>query len=112
MQKLHINIFVCLFSVHSIRGHIFMTPIKNDQFCDLPTKNNRIHKHVTNFKTPPPSPTPTSLMRGRHKCMIPNKFTILQNMRYKSTEWFLYGRNTDFKLVHDLKNLVMKFHVF
>ena len=61
---------------------------------------------------PPPSPTPTSLMRGRHKCMIPNKFTILQNMRYKSIEWFLYGRNTDFKLVHDLKNLVMKFHVF
>ena len=33
-------------------------------------------------------------------------------MRYKSNEWFLYGRNTDFKLVHDLKNLVMKSHIF
>ena len=84
----------------TLRGHAFMTSIKNDQFCDPVTplhpsakinnrsfiQNNRIHKHVTNFKTPPLNPLPCE----RHKYVThrfrKNKVFVL-TWNYKN-----YGR--------------------
>ena len=49
-----------LVDLSKLWGHSFMTSTKNYQFfdpqitIDLLFKNNRMHKHVTNFKTPPP----------------------------------------------------------
>ena len=96
-----------------------MTSTKNDQLCDsLPTlfiwkkwaidllfKNNRIRKHVTNFKT-----LSTLLPSGRHKCMIPKKeMSPLVNTTYNRQ---LYNCTTIQPSTHVDHNRVKKLTIF
>ena len=70
---MEVNWLVC-------KGHPFMTSTKMTNFLtplpyhpqkwtiDLLFKNNRIRKHVTNYKL---QDSPNPLPYGRHKCMVP-----------------------------------------
>ena len=76
MQAFNFVLNAYVYLIVCFCGHTFMTPTKNEQFCDRPLtlslqkwrkgvlfKNNRTYKRVTNFNSP------TLLPVGRHKCM-------------------------------------------
>ena len=87
----------------------FLTPYPNHPqkwTIDLLFKNNRIRKHVTNFKTPPPSFRVDVINIMSHI-----KYVKESNFKkFVTPEMVEMGQNKDF--LNLLKNLVIKFFWF